>query len=122
MLHSSFLLDCVAFSSYIYSMTVTQTVEIPANHRLTIDVPREVPAGPVILTFTPKTAPQNGKSSPEETAANKPKTVGSDGKFHFTKKEWNEMMKDKTLLSLTGILHTDMTLDEIRMARLAKHL
>ena len=34
-------------------MSVTQAVEIPANHRLTIDVPREVPAGPVILTFTP---------------------------------------------------------------------
>jgi hypothetical protein len=39
-------------------MTVTQTVEVPASHRLTIDVPREVPAGPVILTFTPKAAPQ----------------------------------------------------------------
>jgi len=35
-------------------MSITQTVEIPANHRLTIDVPLEVPAGPVILTFTPK--------------------------------------------------------------------
>jgi hypothetical protein len=37
-------------------MTVTQTVEVPASHRLTIDVPREVPEGAVILTFTPKTA------------------------------------------------------------------
>ena len=36
-------------------MNVTQTVEIPANHRLVIDVPREVPAGPVVLTFTPAT-------------------------------------------------------------------
>jgi len=34
-------------------MSVTQTVEIPANHRLIIDVPREVPAGRAILTFTP---------------------------------------------------------------------
>jgi hypothetical protein len=41
-------------------MTVTQTVEIPASHRLTIDVPREVPAGPVILTFTPKAADDDG--------------------------------------------------------------
>jgi hypothetical protein len=39
-------------------MSITQTVEVPASHRLTIDVPREVPAGPVILTFTPKAAPQ----------------------------------------------------------------
>ena len=34
-------------------MAITQTVTIPADHKLTIDVPREVPAGPVILTFTP---------------------------------------------------------------------
>ena len=37
-------------------MSITQTVEIPVNHRLTIDVPPEVPAGQVILTFTPKAA------------------------------------------------------------------
>jgi hypothetical protein len=36
-------------------MSITQTVEIPVNHKLTIDVPPEVPAGPVILTFTPAT-------------------------------------------------------------------
>ena len=43
-------------------MTVTQTVEIPASHKLTIDVPPEVPAGPVILTFTPasKTTDDDG--------------------------------------------------------------
>jgi hypothetical protein len=35
---------------------ITQTVEIPASHRLTIDVPREVPAGPAVLTFTPEPA------------------------------------------------------------------
>jgi hypothetical protein len=49
-------------------MSVTQTVEIPANHKLTIDVPREVPTGPVILTFTP--AP-----------ANKAATTGDDGLY-----------------------------------------
>ena len=38
-------------------MTITQTVDIPANHRLVIDVPREVPEGPVVLTFTPAEAP-----------------------------------------------------------------
>jgi hypothetical protein len=32
---------------------MTQTVEVPASHRLTIDVPREIPPGQVILTFTP---------------------------------------------------------------------
>ena len=36
-------------------MSVTQTVEIPASHRLTIDVPREIPAGKTILIFKPVT-------------------------------------------------------------------
>ena len=34
-------------------MTITQTVTIPESRRLTIDVPPEVPTGPVILAFTP---------------------------------------------------------------------
>jgi hypothetical protein len=42
-------------------MSITQTVEVPASHRLTIEVPREIPAGPVILTFTPKTVPKSGE-------------------------------------------------------------
>jgi len=39
-------------------MTITQTVEIPADRRITLEVPREVPTGPVILTFTPAKAEQ----------------------------------------------------------------
>jgi hypothetical protein len=34
-------------------MTIEQTVEIPASHRLTLDLPHEIPVGRVILTFTP---------------------------------------------------------------------
>jgi hypothetical protein len=34
-------------------MTITQTVDIPESHRLVIDVPREIPAGRSVLTFTP---------------------------------------------------------------------
>jgi hypothetical protein len=33
-------------------MSVTQTVDIPPNRRLTIDVPHEVPVGKTILSFT----------------------------------------------------------------------
>ena len=41
-------------------MTIEQTVDIPESRRLTIEVPREVPTGPVILTFKPITkTPQN---------------------------------------------------------------
>jgi len=35
-------------------MIVTQNVDIPANRRLTIDVPTDVPTEPVVITFTPK--------------------------------------------------------------------
>jgi len=41
-------------------MSITQTVEVPASHRLVINVPREIPTGPVILTFTPKTVNDDG--------------------------------------------------------------
>ncbi|GHV70375.1 hypothetical protein AGMMS49928_17900 [Spirochaetia bacterium] len=34
-------------------MTIEQTVEIPASHRLMIDVPRDIPTGRTILAFTP---------------------------------------------------------------------
>jgi len=34
-------------------MTISQTVEIPASRRITLEVPRAVPEGKVILTFTP---------------------------------------------------------------------
>jgi hypothetical protein len=39
-------------------MTITQTVEIPASRRLTIDVPCEIPVGRVILAFTPAAEPK----------------------------------------------------------------
>ena len=42
-------------------MSITQTVEVPASHRLTIEVPREIPEGPVILTFTPKIVQKSGE-------------------------------------------------------------
>jgi hypothetical protein len=44
-------------------MTIEQIVEVPANHRITIDVPPEIPAGKtnVILTFP---TPSAGQASP----------------------------------------------------------
>ena len=45
-------------------MPIQQTIEIPASHRLTIDVPREVPTGPVILTFTPAPASNTPAADP----------------------------------------------------------
>jgi len=34
-------------------MVITQSVTIPADHRLIIDVPREIPTGRTVITFTP---------------------------------------------------------------------
>jgi hypothetical protein len=34
-------------------MRIEQTIEIPADRRIVIDVPPEIPMGRVILTFTP---------------------------------------------------------------------
>ena len=34
-------------------MTITQTVEVPSNRRITLEVPQEIPTGAVILSFSP---------------------------------------------------------------------
>jgi hypothetical protein len=47
-------------------MSVTQTVEIPANRRLIIDVPREVPVGRAVLTFTPASAVKERMTEEQE--------------------------------------------------------
>jgi len=41
-------------------MTISQTVDIPVNRRLIIDVPREVPAGPAVISFTPTETKSQG--------------------------------------------------------------
>ncbi|MDR1288753.1 MAG: hypothetical protein LBK08_14205 [Treponema sp.] len=38
-------------------MTIEQTVEIPDNHRITLDIPPEFPPGRAILTFASVLAP-----------------------------------------------------------------
>ena len=91
-------------------MTIAQTVDIPADRRITLEIPREVTADKayVIVKFPVPIKPK---------ASNK--------KIGMTRAEIDEFVKNAhtpILDKLTGILHTDMTVDEIRMARLAKHL
>ena len=53
------MLRSTPFHVILNLMTITQTLEIPANSQsITIEVPREIPSGPVILTFTPAIAEQ----------------------------------------------------------------
>jgi len=54
------------FLCYIYRMAITQTVEIPADRRITLEVPREVPMGRVILTFTPAPTVNNPNAKATE--------------------------------------------------------
>jgi hypothetical protein len=43
-------------------------------------------------------------------------------KIKLTKEMMDEMLQGEALRSLSGILHTDMTVEEIREERLAKYL
>jgi hypothetical protein len=77
-----------------YPMTIEQTVEIPADHRLYIEVPREVPAGRAVLAFTPVSVPETEKKQE---------------KIRLTRAMIDELLQSEALRSLTGLLHADMT-------------
>ena len=49
-------------------MPIQKTVENPASRRITVDVPREIPIGPVILTFSPAQTPDQMIGSSEDAA------------------------------------------------------
>jgi len=100
-------------------MTITQTVEIPENRRvhLDFDVPRDVPTGKtsIILQFPTRKDEPSSKPVPKE------------GKGKFSKKELDEMLKDcphtRALVGiLEGLVPSDITIEQIRDERLAKHL
>jgi hypothetical protein len=94
---------------YIYRMTIEQTIEVPPSHRIFLDLPPELPVGKakVELIFTPLS------DTPQK----------SSGKIRLTKQMIDEMLQNSPItLALTGILHTDMTVEEIREERLAKYL
>jgi len=96
-------------------MTLTQTVEIPENRRLRLDleIPREIPAGAAQVEF--KVIPFVKE---EEKHAD-------NGKIRLTKEMIEEMERNSpTLHKISGILSHlgEVDLDEVRIARLAKHL
>ena len=47
-------------------MTITQTVEIPTDRRLTIEVPREISTSKVVLTFAPVRTVEKPRMTEEE--------------------------------------------------------
>ncbi|MDR2094463.1 MAG: hypothetical protein LBP76_02960 [Treponema sp.] len=82
-------------------MTIEQTVEIPADHRLMIEVPPEIPAGRAVLAFTP--APENPVKVKPADSEKRPTPISD---------------------RLLGIASQagDISLDELRAERLSKYL
>jgi len=65
-------------------MVIEQTIEIPPNHRLFLDVPPEVPAGKTIITFTTISAVSTDNSVRSEELKMKLMSLrGSLGKNAF---------------------------------------
>ena len=89
-------------------MTIEQTIEVPASRRIFLDLPLELPIGKtkVKLNFIPLKDAQR---------------VRRGGKIHLTKPMIDEMLQGEILRSLTGLLHTETSAEEIRAERLKKH-
>jgi len=89
-------------------MTIEQTVTVSHDHRIFLDLPPEFPIGKakVELVFTPLA------NIPQET---------DKGKIRLTKPMIDELLQGDDLRSLTGLLRTEMSADEIRAERLKKH-
>ena len=74
-------------------MTIEQTVEVPPSHRLFVEVPKEVPVGKAILTFTSLSAKDdtekaqqiwsNNRTKPDELKKKLQNLHGSLGKNAF---------------------------------------
>jgi hypothetical protein len=102
-------------------MTIEQTIRVPNDHRLAIDLPREIPAG--------TTARVELKVFPFVKNEEKPAEAGPQTdkppKFRLTKKELYEMLdKSPITRELTGILSNlgNITIEQIRDERLARQL
>ena len=120
-------------------MSITQTVEIPVNHKLTIDVPPEVPAGLAEIRFFPAVKERMSEEQEMELINHNAERLNreamdvlsyqpdNNGKLRLSKQELDEMLQNaQTPISdsLTGILaHLgDITIEQIREERLAKYL
>ena len=106
-------------------MTLTQTVDIPADRRVRFDfvIPREIPEGKteVVIKF-----PVREKAQTEAVAAEKPKMnipKDKNGKFILSKEIIDEMERNSPITQrLSGILSNvgDITAKQIREERLAR--
>jgi len=102
---------------YIYTMIITQTLEIPADRRITIEVPPQIPAGRARVELNVISFAKREEKPAEPTPQ----------KLRLTKTEFEEIMQNAETPhsdALTGILADcgDTTVEQIRDERLARHL
>jgi hypothetical protein len=70
-------------------ITIEQTIDIPASHRLTLEVPQEVPEGKAKVAFTPLS-----DAAGENFVPHKPGVIFSPGKkTRFTTEEALERLQ-----------------------------
>jgi hypothetical protein len=120
---SKFSLDKYPKKVYSIIMTITQTVEILDDHRLVIDLPREIPIGRTNVIIQFQSIENLNSDTEKHSKIQIPK--GTNGKFLLTKDLIEEMRKNSpNTQALSGILSSlgDVNLDEVRMERLKKHL
>jgi len=96
-------------------MTITQTVEIPADHRVFFDVPKEIPVGKAQIEL---------KVIPFVKKDEKPVSFEQQ-KIRLTKRELDKMLENCPITQeLSGLLSDlgNITIEQIREERLAKYL
>ena len=105
-------------------MTMTQTVKVPADRRIVLEVPPQIPAGET-ARFEINWFPVNNEAK-HSVKENDSFPRNKDGKIILTKEVIDEMLKNSPFTrELSGILSGvgDADLDEIRYKALAeKHL
>ena len=105
-------------------MAMTQTVKVPADRRIMLEVPPHIPAGETarfeVIWFPLNNEAKHSEKENDSFPRNK------DGKIILTKEVIDEMLKNSPFTrALDGILSglEDADLDEIRYKALAeKHL
>jgi len=80
-----------------FSMTITQTVEIPADRRITLEVPLEVPTGRAsleykIIPFVNKTPKQRMTEEEEkEWINNNIEWLNKEAELNLSYQSWNPL-------------------------------
>jgi len=69
-------------------MTITQTIDIPADRRITLEVPREVPTGRTTIAFTP--------ASPAKTEPSKEREFGCMKEKIWTADDFDAPLEENT--------------------------